>query len=71
MAEVIKSVLILQIITLAATTITPIVAGIGFMIKHIKKSTCCGSSIELERHDQSEDDRDSTTLLSHRGHAVP
>ena len=38
---------VLIIINLILTAISPILQSLGFFIKHISKSECCGSSITL------------------------
>lgn len=48
MTELIIATIVLQAITLLATTASPIITGIGFLLSHIRKSSCCGGTIEVD-----------------------
>lgn len=49
MTELIIATIVLQGVTLLATTAAPIVTGIGFLLSHVQKSSCCGGSIEVDQ----------------------
>ena len=40
--------LVLQILTLMTTTLSPLILAISLCIKNIKRSNCLGSSIEMK-----------------------
>lgn len=40
--------IIISSLTLGVSCITPIITASAFFISHIKKSSCCGSYVELE-----------------------
>lgn len=37
----------LQIITLLVSCLSPLVASIGYFIKHVRTSQCCGSEVQV------------------------
>jgi hypothetical protein len=55
MSEIIIVTVVLQAVTLVVTAASPVLVGIGFLLRHIKKSSCCGGSIEVAEHNKSED----------------
>lgn len=42
--------IITSISTLTTTLLLPICLSVGFCLKNIKKSSCCGSNIELRKN---------------------
>jgi hypothetical protein len=48
MSELIIATIVLQSLTLLATSAAPIVSGIGFILSHVRKSSCCGGTIEVD-----------------------
>jgi len=48
MSELMTPIFIMQVLTLMVSTLAPLISGFEFCLKHIKRSSCCGSSIEME-----------------------
>ena len=53
---------------LATTLLLPICAGVGFLIKNIKKSECCGSSIETRIKPVVDDKTMTPVIISEEHH---
>lgn len=49
-------IIILSIINIILTGLSPIILALAYFLKHIKKSKCCGSSIEMFTPRPSQDD---------------
>lgn len=54
--------IILISLNIAASLISPLIISLGYFIKHIKKSQCCGSIVELERSPSDSNIDESTAL---------
>ena len=61
--------IILSSLTLASTTLTPLIIASAYLISHVKKSNCCfGSGFEVDRSPKSsrsnlKDDSEKVRLI--------
>lgn len=46
-------ILVLQILTLLSTTLSPLILALSLCIKNIKRSNCLGSSLEMKNNVES------------------